>query len=79
MSKDANFLKRKWSNLKKVIQFITNQDKMGCMTDTPMENTRCGIRGRDCLDSRLEFSCYKGSGYMAEEVGDKEFDRRCTE
>ncbi|WP_293916141.1 MULTISPECIES: GH116 family glycosyl hydrolase [unclassified Sphingobacterium] len=80
MSRDSTFLKRNWTNLKKAIQFLIDQDKNGDgMTDTPMENTLDAIwEGEIAWIVGLSLAAIKAGAYMAEEVGDKDFQQRCT-
>lgn len=80
MSKDNAFLKKNWANLKKAIQFIIDQDKNGDgMTDTPMENTLDAVwEGEIAWIVGLTLAAIRAGEYMAEEVGDTEFQKRCA-
>jgi len=79
MSKDDAFLKRNWSNLKKAIQFVLDQDKNGDgMTDTPMENTLDAVwEGEIAWIVGLCLAAVQAGAKMAEEVGDAEFQQTC--
>ncbi|HAK31260.1 MAG TPA: hypothetical protein DCO90_18900 [Sphingobacterium sp.] len=80
-SKDSQFLKTNWSAIKKVTQFILDQDKNGDgMTDTPMENTLDAVwEGEIAWIVGLCLAAVKAGELMAEEVGDKNFQRVCAE
>lgn len=81
MSKDSEFLKRNWTNLKKAIQFIIDQDKNGDgMTDTPMENTLDAVwEGEIAWIVGLSLAAIQAGGLMAKEIGDKKFEKTCFE
>ncbi|WP_316814507.1 GH116 family glycosyl-hydrolase [Pedobacter nyackensis] len=80
MSKDSTFLTKNWSNLRKAIQFVIDQDKNGDgMTDTPMENTLDAVwEGEIAWIVGLCLAAVQAGGAMAKEVGDKAFETLCA-
>jgi hypothetical protein len=80
MSPDDKFLKKNWEHIKKATEFLIAQDRDGDgMEDTPLENT---------LDAKWHGNIAWIVGYciagvkagmkMAEEVGDWEFAKKCS-
>ncbi len=81
MSSNDEFLKRNWTQIKKAIQFILNQDKNGDgMEDTPMENTLDAVwDGEIAWIVGLCISSVKAGQEMATEMGDMEFAKVCAD
>lgn len=79
LSRDDQFLKRNWQNIKRAVHFMLLQDKNGDgMTDTPMENTLDAVwDGEIAWIVGLCIAAANAAMLMAEEVGDTEFALRC--
>ncbi len=79
MSADDTFLKNNWSNTKKAVQFIINQDRnKDGMTDTPMENTLDAVwDGEIAWIVGLCIAGVKAGQLMAIEMKDDAFAETC--
>jgi uncharacterized protein (DUF608 family) len=79
MSADDTFLKDNWTNTKKAIQFIINQDRSkDGMTDTPMENTLDAVwDGEIAWIVGLCIAGVKAGQLMAIEMKDDAFAETC--
>lgn len=81
MSKDSTWLQGNWSQIKKTIQFLINQDKnKDGMEDTPLENTLDAVwRGEIAWIVGLCIAGVRAGGAMAEEMNDTEFAQECRQ
>lgn len=79
MSATDTFLKTNWTNIKKAIGFMLEQDKNGDgMTDTPMENTLDAVwEGEIAWIVGLCLAAARAGQAMAEEMNDSDFASVC--
>jgi len=81
MSVDNSFLKRVWPKTKRAIEFLLKQDTNNDgMTDTQLENTLdAKWPGEIAWIVGLSIAAIKASQMMAEEMGDTEFAKTCSD
>jgi uncharacterized protein (DUF608 family) len=81
MSSDSKFLVRNWEKTKKAVEFLLKQDTNNDgMTDTTLENTLdAKWPGEIAWIVGLSIAAIKAAQRMAEEMGDAEFARTCSE
>ncbi|MEO5995166.1 MAG: GH116 family glycosyl-hydrolase [Chitinophagaceae bacterium] len=79
MSADHTFLESNWTNIKKAIQFLINQDRnKDGMEDTPMENTLDAVwDGEIAWIVGLCIAAVSAGKLMAMEMQDAEFEKIC--
>ncbi len=80
MSADGSFLKNNWTNTKKAIQFLINQDRnKDGMEDTPMENTLDAVwDGEIAWIVGLCIAAVSAGAQMAKEMQDADFENVCS-
>jgi non-lysosomal glucosylceramidase len=81
MSANDSFLKNNWTNIRKAVQFLINQDRnKDGMEDTPMENTLDAVwDGEIAWIVGLCIAAISAGRQMAIEMNDIEFEKICKE